>query len=261
MNSDCQNLKESSVYIKFWISQQPAVKEESLTDWLLFDVSRRIRAITYQAFTRHEEARQTGADWEWWFLFRELSVKMRVQAKKIDPTGDDYPSIAHTNKYGLQIDKLLKDSKEMNFLPFYAFYTHLQERVLCQKGVNDEGVFLAGSNQIYNDFIKSGRAEIAAPTILARSIPLSCFICCPICSEGQGSFGRFIGQYYPQEIGREEPSDVIEFDEIPGFYRQIPGYVSSFIEHAREGLPIEWELEYRRYLEGVNSMVVYDARQ
>jgi len=53
--------------------KQPEVKEESLTDWLLFDVSQKISRITYKSFPRHEEARRTGADWEWWFLFSSFS--------------------------------------------------------------------------------------------------------------------------------------------------------------------------------------------
>ncbi|MDP3025117.1 MAG: hypothetical protein Q8O10_06245 [candidate division Zixibacteria bacterium] len=263
MTSDCEKLKESSIYIRNWIERQPAVKEESITDWLLYDVSEKIRGITYRMFTRHQEARETGADWEWWFLFPDFSAKMRVQAKNIDPSKDNYPSIAHTNKYGLQIEKLLQDSKDKNFIPLYAFYTCLQEVVMCRRGINDEGVYLSGGNRVYADFIQNGKTMVLAKDILARSVPLSCFLCCPLCFEGDRGFIRFLSSYYHQEIGLlpEQATSIDAEEEIPGIYRQVPGYVSSFIEHAREKLPDWWEKEFREYLEGVNALFVYDMRK
>ncbi|MGB7061789.1 MAG: DUF6615 family protein [Candidatus Zixiibacteriota bacterium] len=263
MESDCEKLKTSSVYVRDWIERQPAVKEESITDWLLYEVSEKIGGIIYRAFTRHQEARETGADWEWWFLFPAFSAKMRVQAKKIDPGKDNYPAIAHTNRYGLQIEKLLQDSKGKNFIPLYAFYTCLQEEVMCGRRINDEGVYAVGGNRVYTDFVQNGKRTVQPSDILARSVPLSCFLCCPLSQEGSSWFIRFLSRYYGGEIGRgpeqEGPFDAEE--EIPGIYRQVPKYVSSFIEHARERLPDWWEQEFRGYLEGANALVVYDVRK
>ena len=59
-----------SEYIYNWINRQNHVKEESLTDWLLYEISQQCDFIYYQAFSRHEEA-QNGSDWEWWILTTE----------------------------------------------------------------------------------------------------------------------------------------------------------------------------------------------
>lgn len=265
MKTDCEKLKGSSVYVKNWIHRQPAVKEESLTDWLLFDVSENINSITYKSFTRHEEARKTGADWEWWFVFHNFSAKLRIQAKMIHPAIDNYPSIAYTNKYGLQIEKLIQDAKDKNFIPLYALYTCLEEKVLCKHGINDEGVYLCGANKIHNDFILNGKQIVQPSDLMASSIPLSCFLCCPLCSEeGAKGFLHFLSNYFTEEIGSKrgnEPSNSNIVDEnIPGIYSKIPGYISSFMEYSHEGLPDWWEQEFRSSLEGVNSLVVYDAR-
>ena len=83
MNTDADKLRGSSLYVRKWLVRQPSVKEESITDWLLFDISENIKSVYYQAFTRHEEARKTGADWEWWFVFRDFAMKLRIQAKKL----------------------------------------------------------------------------------------------------------------------------------------------------------------------------------
>lgn len=264
MQTDCEKLKESSVYVKDWIHLQAAAKEESLTDWLLYDVSKKIDGISYKMFSRHDEARKTGADWEWWFLFRTFSAKMRVQAKKLLNDKDNYPSIAHTNKYGLQIEKLLKDSRDQNFIPLYAFYTSLEEQVRCQRGINDEGVYMAGGNQVYTNFIACTKKHVHPSDVLIHCVPLSCFLCCPLCYEGDKGFIKFLSGYYPGEMEVDRDVDSKKKDgkdeELPGIYRQVPKYVSSFIEFSRKGLPDWWEKEFSYSIEGANSLLVYDAR-
>ena len=264
VKTDCEKLKDSSVYVKEWIDLQSAVKEESLTDWLLYDISKKIDGITYKAFSRHEEARTTGADWEWWFLFHTFSAKMRVQAKKLITDKDNYPSIAHTNKYGLQIENLLKDSQDKNFIPLYAFYTSLKEQVMCQRGITDEGVYMAGGNQVYTDFIECGKKHVHPSDVLIHCVPLSCFLCCPLCYEGDEGFIRFLSDYYQNEIKADKnvnsKNKSEKEEELPGIFRQIPKYVSSFIEFSREGLPEWWEKEFSYGLEGAKALVVYDAR-
>lgn len=268
MRNEREKLKKSSVYVKDWINRQPAVKEESLTDWLLYDVSTNISSITYKAFTRHEEARKTGADWEWWFLFEEFSAKFRIQAKMIHPATDNYPSIAYTNKYGLQIEKLIQDAKNKNFIPLYALYTCLEEKTLCQKrmNINYEGVYLSGANKIHNDFILNGKQVIQPSDLMKRSIPLSCILSYPRCfHNGTRGFHRFLSHYFSEEIKVErqnEPSSFIHgCENIPGIHSQIPKYITSFIEHSEKGLPDGWEQKFGDDLEGANSLLVHDFRK
>lgn len=262
MKSDCAKLKESSVEVKKWIEKQPAVKEESITDWLLYDVSRKISRIIYKAFSRYEEARKTGADWEWWFLFPTFSAKMRIQAKKIAEKTDVYPIIAYTNRYGLQIEKLLQDSKTKNFIPFYAFFTSAREKVMCERAINDEGVYLAGGNRIYVDFIMNGKKTLQQSDVLLDSVPLSCFLCCPYCWRDVDGLILFLKYYYFLEIGFGTREEAVGAQQrtIPGIYREIPSYISSFMQYARGELPDWWEREFQHDLEDVNALVVYDAR-
>lgn len=266
MKSDCRKLKESSVYIKNWIQKQPSVKEESLTDWLLFDVSEKIEGIAYRDFTRHEEARETGADWEWWFVFNKYSIKMRIQAKKIKENDDNYPGIAHTNQYGLQIEKLLKDAKGSNSIPLYAFYTRLKENVMCKRAINDEGVYLAEANKIFKDFIENGKQHISPPDIMKLTIPLSCFLCCDLIYEGNNEkgFQRFFSHYFYSIVtqnGEDSKNSFVMNEDMPGLYSEPPNYVSSFIKLSRNNLLNEWESQYYRQLEGINALLVYDARE
>ena len=214
---------------------QPEVKEESLTDWLLFDVSQKIPRITYKSFSRHKEARQTGVDWEWWFLFPSFALKMRVQAKKLSSTRDNYPCIAHTNMHGLQIEKLLHDADQNNSMPFYAFYTAEYADVMCRRSRNDEGVFMAGGHRIYDEVILKPRKTISSSELLKHTIALSCFLCCPLASgraragglsgsDDEDGWRLFIKQYYTSELKQDSPNGYISGESIPGIHKRIPPY-------------------------------------
>lgn len=83
----------------YWIHNQPYVKEESITDRIIYDLNRDNPFVICYEFNRNEEA-VNGADWEWWILFNDyekvsltsnahgqyegvLALRCRVQAKKI----------------------------------------------------------------------------------------------------------------------------------------------------------------------------------
>lgn len=256
MDNDCKLLKESSLYIRNWIDKQSSVKEESLTDWLLFDISNKIWRISYKAFSRNEEAKITGADWEWWFLFKKNSYKFRVQAKKIKTNGDNYSSIAYSNKHGLQIDKLISDSIDNNSIPLYSFYTNKIDRVKCGNNIIDEGVYITGANGLNEKFIKVGRQIIQYNDILEGSIPLSCMLCCPMArrSDSGRDFTEFISNYFSSELKNNDSNQFI------GQYKEIPVYVRSLIKISNESKSDSWEKEFENYIKNVNGIMIFDNR-
>ncbi len=149
MNSNyhqyCDDFREASEYVFNWINGQPSVGEESITDWLLYNLSLTVPTLKYKKFTKHEEAKKTGADWEWWFVDNYKGLSLRVQAKRIMKDKDNYDGLAHTNRHGLQIEKLIDDARRKNSLPFYSLY-HAPDgipHVLCG-GMRD-----AGQGQVY----------------------------------------------------------------------------------------------------------------
>jgi len=256
MDNDCKLLKESSLYIRNWIDKQSCVKEESLTDWLLFDISNKIRRISYKSFSRNEEAKITGADWEWWFLFKKTSYRFRVQAKKIKINGDNYSSIAYSNKYGLQIEKLISDSIDNNSIPIYSFYTNKIDRVKCGMHILDEGVYITGANGLNEKFIKVGRRTVHYNDILEDSIPLSCMLCCPMARRNNNGqdFTKFISNYFSSELTNNDS------DQFIGQYKEIPVYVRSLIEISNESKSDFWEKEFESYIKNINGIMIFDNR-
>jgi hypothetical protein len=251
MNKDCKILKEVSINVRQWIEKQPNVKEESLTDWLLYSISDKTNRIKYYSFTRNEEAKTTGADWEWWFLFPKFAYRFRVQAKKLNVNGDNYPSICYVNKYGLQIEKLIEDSDKQNSLPVYAFYTCRIEKVGCTKKILDEGIYIANAKELNKDIVKRRQRKILYNDILKNSIPLSCILCCPLIH--QEGFDKFILKYLASEQSEESNSVIGQYE-----LQDLPNYVNDLLKYKE----LDWfEKEYSRNIEEINSILLFDYRE
>lgn len=256
-NTICDQLQESSDYVKQWLINQPAVKEESLTDWLLYDVSVKVPAVLYHAFTRHEEARKTGADWEWWILFKKQSLRLRVQAKKLSPTADNYPELARTNRYGLQIDMLLNSAKNANAIALYALYSAQNLQTMCRRHISHQtgGVFLAGASRLNTDFITGSRQRIDATDLLSRSVPFPCIACCPYAVDHKKSLTQFFESYFSSEL-----ETVDDRNTLRGVHSQLPSYISSLLEHREKGVPDWWEKEFQHSIQEFNAVLIYDYR-
>lgn len=249
--SDCDILASLAAYVGNWVTRQPAVKEESLTDWLLFEASNRSPRIRYVAFSRHAEARLTGADWEWWFLFRSANWKFRVQAKKINAV-DNYPGLAYSNAHGMQIEKLREDSKAENAIAMYAFYSQPNAAGHCPRSSPDCGVFVAGAEQVYSDFIRPGRAQVSVDALLKRSRPLQCMVCCPL--DGAGDMEGFLRHYFATELESKDGDEAAR-----GRHKEAPRYVLQLL--AAQGPPASWEQELRHHFAGIGGIAVVDLRE
>ena len=246
----CGCFRENSKALRRWLVAQPHVKEESLTDWLLYRIDVERTDVIYKAFTRHEEARTTGADWEWWMVFPDGAMRFRVQAKKLTD-GDNYPSIAHSNKYGMQISKLLSDAKAVNAFPLYAFYSTQQPGACPMPGLAPEGAHLASAFQI--DDLLSSRTILSTAKVLSLARPLSCLVCCPLASEkGRAGLVQFVRQYFDRE------SHAMSESGVDGQHQYLPPFVSSFLERRPNG--DSWEREFSRDLEGIDALMVVDLR-
>lgn len=262
MMNDCQVFNDASTYIYTWLTKQPSVKEESLTDWLLYDISSKIPRIRYFQFPRHAEARNTGADWEWWFLYSDGSYRYRIQAKKTSPNGDNYPSIAYTNKHGLQIDKLISDSKAANAIPAYVFYSTSPKRTKCGRDFSAKGAFSVGAQTVYSQFIANGKLAVPESAIWKISIPLQCFTCCPLSiNPNSESMNEFIDHYFAEEMkSLASESTLGTMGTRPGFHETLPSYVSSLLDYSGV-VPELWHREYQSQIEDINAVFIYDLRE
>lgn len=260
----CTHFRDIASRVAHWMARQPSVGEESVTDWLLFETSERLPWVRYRKFTRHEESRKSGADWDWWLVSRRASLGLRVQAKKVVAGTDHYRGLAHTSRTGLQIELLLEAARQENLLAFYALYCspRVDPAVKCggrQGAGTDEGVFLADAGSLYASFLKAGRTRVEADALLAHSNPLSCLFCCPLVLQHgpdpvEGVHHQ-ITQYFGEGIREAGNSNV----DSPGLSRRPPAHIASLLE--AEAVPDWWEREFASSLRNTNAVLVFDLRR
>ncbi len=97
MNSSdlCKNNKAIGLEVKTFMENVKDVKEESITDYLMWkwrELDRRFNYIRTSTFTRQEESDTTGADFELelWIVGRIKSLPLLFQAKKFLKPHDRY---------------------------------------------------------------------------------------------------------------------------------------------------------------------------
>lgn len=258
-----------------WLKQQPHVKEESLTDWLLYTVSKQTNRIYYKSFSRNEES-LNGADWEWWILTNTnkdlYAYRFLVQAKKLKRDCDNYPLISYGNRNGLQIDLLLQAAKNRNAMPLYLYYScskpnlkeqlkninFLDSRIItwCETCIN--GAYLSMAHSIKKKVFGSPRVDITDVELLNNSLALST---CDILFGDLHDIRTLLQNLNHQYITLEN-IDIYKCHGAFGIMHNenaFPNYLKTLIKRKNEDL--DWmDYEYRHGLNGISGVAVIDLR-
>ena len=273
---------EPTKYIYHWLIQQPNVKEESITDWLLFNLSQRCRQLKYYAFSRHMES-ANGADWDWWVLSAHYAYRFRVQAKKIKPKADNYSSICYSNSNGLQIDLLLASSENDAAFPLYMFYSaeeqdtasvlrhyptaEFSEMIEWCKPCST-GAFLSPAQFVFDEVLAKPKAVISASTLLDISLKLSSF---DLIFESEDSYHinttieqhlNKLNRHY-QQTQRNGFRHVYENNSNRHLHGTIPSWLSFITGDRKSNIELSnwFEGEFRHQLPSVAGVAVLDLRK
>ena len=104
--------------------------EETITESNLLEIRRRHpELVRIRTFTKRKEAK-TGADWEWHIVGRRRTVKMRVQAKRLQC--DDVLKVKHKVKSSgrQQRSLLIVGARAARMKPVYCIYSTEQQRTI-----------------------------------------------------------------------------------------------------------------------------------
>lgn len=266
-----------------WLNKQPNVKEESLTDWLLYQASIRDKRVFYKAFTRNEES-YNGADWEWWILTKGhyglSAYRLLIQAKKLKRYHNNYGAITYGNKNGMQIDLLISSAVNRQALPLYAYYTSSQPDIneqlnnfsfidqniirWCEACIN--GVYLSPALSIRKNFIEQPTRKVSEEELINNSLGLSLLDL--LFKENQEKDDEFLNclenlNNHFSNWCRENTlaNDYVYEHEIRGFkysYKQFPRYLKTIIESQGRNID-RLESEFHRDLEGLSGVAVIYA--
>lgn len=259
-----------------WQQKQPGVKEESLTDWLLYATSQATDRFYYRAFSRNREA-HNGADWEWWVLTDGDSglcaYRFLVQAKKLRSGQDNFPLISYGNRNGLQIDLLIESAKQRNAMPIYMYYSTEEPDIKQQlknfsfiakdivewcKGCTN-GVYMSMAQGVKDRTFNSPRKEICGVDLLNHSLKFS--MCDLLFDKGFGN--RYpakvimdaVNNYYIDYMHGKDPS---YSGSIKHPKNKMPPYLATLIRcHNQDNLGW-YESEFERHLNGLAGVAVVD---
>ena len=241
ISSECSAFRFEGQYIANWMRAQAEVKEESITDSYLYRLAQSVPTIRYISFSRWDEARRTGADWEWWFLFPTRALRLRVQAKKVRVGKSCRGDLERKNKHGGQLAMLLKSARRDRAIPVYAFYSSdATAPTACGPMSVRSGSFLAHAKGVQR--LVRQRAKIFEPALLAISRPAACLPCCilrPTPVKQTINVARWLD---PQDTTQRDSFE--EGDE--GWHDTLPDYVRGMIgtEYAIGGRWDEWASEF-----------------
>lgn len=261
-----------------WLQKQPNVKEESLTDWILYTISERTDKFYYRAFTRNEEA-TNGADWEWWVLVDNYqgfcAYRFLVQAKKLKKDQDNYPLIAYGNRNGLQIDLLIDSAKHRDAMPIYIYYSVAVPEIMqqinnfdfidkgtvtwCENCIN--GAYMSMAQSVKKKIFDSPRKKITEVDLLNNSLGLSM---CDLLFHSKYSPKQVmdsLNQYYANKNIEDNTS--VSPNGVYGimhFENSIPNYLNTLI-NQNKALPDWYESEYKYHLGDIAGVAVVDLRK
>lgn len=257
-----------------WLQKQPNVKEETLTDWILYTVSQRTDRFYYKAFTRNEEA-SNGADWEWWVLTdgypEPYAYRFLVQAKKLKRGQDNYPLISYGNRNGLQIDLLIDSAKRQNAMPIYMYYSTALPEIIqqinnfnfieksivawCKDCTN--GAYMAMAQNVKRQVFDSPRKEITEVALLNNSLGFSMCDLLFYSTRSPREIMDSLNRYY---INSTEDRISLSPHGIRHSGASVPNYLHTLI-YQNTGFPDWYESEFERFLKNKAGIAVVDLRK
>jgi hypothetical protein len=256
----CDANKSLSLEVKKFLENVKDVKEESITDYLVWkwkELDKRFNYISTRTFNHDEESSFSGADFdlELWLVGRTHHVSLAVQAKKFIKPHDSYiRKLNYPNGTKQQMKTLLAYAAANKKLPFYLIYSvpATQSTTMCGLAATiDSGIFMADA-KVMEQFADGKRGKRASrDNILEASNPFHCMFCCPLSQSGRDPASYFIS--YFSESAAENPELSNE---------KLPGYVKILLQHPDDvsTLDTKREAPSRDGWTAFSTVGVYDLR-
>ena len=124
--------------------------EETITESNLLELQRRHSDVVHlHTFSKHQESR-IGADWAWYIVGRKRTLKMRVQAKRIQRNGVLRIRHAVASSGRQQRELLIRAAHAARMRPMYCIYCTESQRSLWRQraGRPASGCLLANASDL-----------------------------------------------------------------------------------------------------------------
>lgn len=217
----CDANRAVSLEVKSFIENVGDIKEETITDFLVWkwrELDRRFNYLRVTPFDHHQESTTTGADFdlELWLVGRKTHVSLAVQAKKFLKRNDSYiTKLRYPDGTKSQMNKLLAYAKANGRLPFYFIYSlpETTTKSMCRGPEKSQSaIFMADAFKMeeYADG-KHGK-RISRDELLKSANPFHCIFCCPLIATQE-----YFRCYFPTP----EIAQVSENEALPSYVKRL----------------------------------------
>jgi hypothetical protein len=252
----CDANKAVSLEVKNFMLNVPDVKEESITDYLVWkwrELDARFKYINVSTFTRQEESTTTGADFELelWLVGRKFHFPLVFQAKKFVKQNNSYVTkLNYPAGTQGQLKTLLSYAKTHKKLPFYAFYSipDSNTQTMCRAGnVSDTAIFMADAHKVKAFADGKHGKRVSKNALLKATNPFHCMFCCPL-TLSSDYFTRYFSAL-------TEGAEARDNEKLPNYVRMlINGRILELSEKEKLSVINQNELRVFR------AVGVYDMR-
>lgn len=249
------------------------LREDAITALNLQELySNKISSLLIFDFTPYQEAFNTGADWEWWFLQKGYYIGAAVQAKLLGRDlcyNIDYVSRSTGQS---QIQKLLDYCVTNGLTPQYCFYNYWE---MTDNVINhwpclciNQNLMLWGCALAHGVVIWKlhNYRKYHINDILPVCIPWHCIVCCnhyfyddslPV-GPGNRASGLMERLRRFNKIVIEKYGDENSYDKLNEItiHKEMPVRVKELIIRHRKGVPIDKEILSKYWGEIIPKKVI-----
>lgn len=213
----CESNKATSLEVKNFMQNVSDIKEESITDYLVWkwrELDKRFNYINIKTFTRQQENSVTGADFELelWLIKDNGYYPFIFQAKKFIKQYDSYLSkLKYPKNTDGQLNKLMAYSNSHYKYPFYVFYSIPDQNTntrCCTS--NDTSIFIVDASIIKKFTNGYYGKKISKNDILEKSYPFHCIFCCTNCLNKLPPPQRTLPSHVQMLLENETPPNIDE---------------------------------------------------
>lgn len=253
----CEANKKVSLEIKNFMKNVDAIKEESITDYLVWkwrELDQRFKYIKISTFTRQQENMTSGADFELelWLVGQKSHFPLVFQAKKFIKPSDSYiAKLNYPAKTQTQLKKLLDYAKLKKKIPFYAIYSipdSNSRTMCCADNIADTSVFMIDAYTIKAFANGKYGTKVSRNKLLAASNPFHCMFCCP-----PTQFSDYFTRYFPALTENTKAHN----------NEQLPDYIKKLLsdEFYKLNEQNQAKIITENKLQAFRAIGVYDMRE
>jgi hypothetical protein len=217
----CDANRKVSMEVKAFMEHVSEIKEETITDYLVWkwrEIDKRFNYLRVTAHDHHIESKVTGADFdlELWLVGTTHHISLAIQAKKfIGQYGSYVNHLRYPNGTATQLSTLLNYAASSGRRPFYLIYTIPDNATETRCGNGEafsSGIFMVDAQKIKEFADGKFGKRVSRNRIVGEGNPFHCIFCCLL-----GGLEAYFGSYFAGTEAQQTRTN----NELPDYVQNL----------------------------------------